>query len=325
MTRPKVLFALPILQEAMDKLAEEADIIMAESVDEDYMAEAAAEVDAILVRGVVKITEKVIRSAKNLKVIARHGVGCDSIDVAVATELGIPVVYSPGSNTNSVAEHALALLLAVAKQLRQSDIALRGGNYDSRLKTRTVELQGKTLGVVGLGNIGRRFILICQNGFGMKVVGYDPYVDKKALAEAGLKVEVVDSLADVLQEADFVSLHAPSLPDTYKIMGREQFARMKESAFFINAARGPLVDEDALYEALQKGEIAGAGIDVFDPEPPAKDNPLFQLPNVVVTPHTAANGDQALRNMAFMAVNNMLQVLRGEEPVNVFNREVMGK
>jgi D-3-phosphoglycerate dehydrogenase len=323
MSKPKVLFVLPIHEEAMQLMAEEAEVIMAESTEEDYLAEKVVDVDAIMVRGVVPITAKIINAAKKCKVIGRHGVGCDNIDVAQATAAGIPVIYCPGANTNSVAEHTASLMLAVAKQVRSSDEALRrDGNYDCRLKIQTVELREKTLGLVGLGNIGRTFASICQHGFGMNIIAYDPYVNMETVQAAGLAVKLTDSLEELLQAADFVSLHAPAMPETYKMIGKRELQLMKKTAFLINAARGSLVDENALFAALKEGEIAGAGLDVFDPEPPAADNPLYTLPNVVVTPHTAANGDQALRNMAFMAVKGTLQVLKGERPANVFNPEV---
>ncbi|MGI6574860.1 MAG: hydroxyacid dehydrogenase [bacterium] len=321
MAKPKVLFIQPIHEDGMDRMAQVAEIIMAERVDEDYVAKAAADVDAIIVR-VSPITEKIIKAAKNLKVIGRHGVGYDNIDIAAATAAGVPVVYAPGTNTNAVAEQAIALMFALAKHLVPAHEALKqNGDYGYRLRVRSCELKGKTLGLVGLGNIGRRVAAFCQLGFGMKVVGTDPFLNEEAIKAAGLEIEVTD-LDGVLQAADFVSLHAPAKPDTYKIIGKRELKLMKKTAYLINTARGPLVDEAALLEALQEGEIAGAGLDVFDPEPPQGDNPIFQLPNVVVTPHMAAHSNESLSVMALTVVENVIQVLNGERPKDFVNPEV---
>lgn len=276
--------------------------------------------DAILVR-TTPITREVLEAAPRLKVVGRHGVGVDNIDVAAATELGIPVVYAPGSNTLAVAEHAVMLMLALAKNVFSADRALRTEhNFASRFTIPSTELAGKTLGLIGFGKIGQAVAKRCGLGFEMRVIAYDPYLN--AEAAKALDVTPASSVDEVLEQADVVSLHAPATPENYHLIGREQLQKMRPHALLINTARGPLVDEKALYEALKAGRIAGAGLDVFDPEPPEPSNPLFELPNVIVTPHMAAHTDESLRRMATWAAEGILQVLRGEYPTRIFNPEV---
>lgn len=318
----KVLLTQPIHPDAIARLREEAEVVIAESTEESVVKKAIKDADGAIVR-VSPFTRAIIESGDKLKVIGRHGVGLDNIDVKAATEHNIPVVYAPGSNTNAVAEHAVTLMLALAKKLLQAHTALsRRGDYQCRLTIRTGEIKDKVVGIVGLGQIGRRVAAICQHGFGAKLITYDPYLSQETLQSSGLKVKVVAKLDDLLQEADFVSLHAPATPDNLKLIGTRELALMKKSAFLINTGRGELVDEEALYQALTQGIISGAGLDVFDPEPPEQGNPLFGLPNVVVTPHMAAHSEEGLRMMAMMAAEQVLQVLRGERPPHLANPQI---
>jgi D-3-phosphoglycerate dehydrogenase len=259
------------------------------------------------------------RAGQSLKVIARHGIGVDNVDLAAATARGILVVNTPDAPTESTAEHAVALLLALAKQVAAGDRNLRGTANIPHNRLQGTELRGRVLGVVGFGRIGRRVAEICGQGLQMRVIAFDPYLaDSQA---AATKVETVDSLAALLAQADVVSLHPALTPETRQLIGQPELGRMKPTAFLINVSRGPVVDEVALIEALESGQLAGAAMDVFDPEPPAPDNPLFRLPNVVATPHISSFTDLGRQAMSQGAVEQTLQVLRGERPPFLVNPE----
>ena len=259
------------------------------------------------------------RAGPSLKVIARHGIGVDNVDLAAATERGILVVNTPDAPTESTAEHAVALLLALAKQVAAGDRNLRGAANIPHSRLQGTELRGRVLGVVGFGRIGRRVAEICGDGLQMQVIAFDPYLNQ-ALAPM-TEVEVVDNLETLLDRADVVSLHPALTPKTRHLIGQPELHRMKPTAFLINVSRGPVVDEVALVEALEAGQLAGAAMDVFDPEPPASDNPLFRLPNVVATPHISSFTDLGRQAMSQGAVEQTLQVLRGERPSSLVNSE----
>ncbi|MCR4442465.1 MAG: hydroxyacid dehydrogenase [Peptococcaceae bacterium] len=318
----KVLLIQPIHHDAIAKLMEEAEVVIAESTEESAVKKAIKDVKGVIVR-VTPLTRAIIESGEKLRVIGRHGVGLDNIDLKAATEYRIPVVYAPGSNTNAVAEHTVTLMLALAKKLFKAHMALtQRGDYQCRLSIKTSEIKDKVIGIVGFGQIGRRVAAICQYGFGAKLIAYDPYLSPEILQSSRLEVKVVDKLDDLLREADYVSLHAPATPDNFKLIGARELSLMKQSAFLINTARGELIDEEALYQALTQGIISGAGLDVFDPEPPEQKNPLFSLSNVVVTPHMAAHSEEGLRMMAMMVAEQVLQVLRGERPPCLANPQI---
>jgi D-3-phosphoglycerate dehydrogenase len=255
------------------------------------------------------------RAGSSLKVIARHGIGVDNVDLAAATERGILVVNTPDAPTESTAEHAVALLLALAKQVAAGDRNLRGTANIPHSRLQGTELRGRVLGVVGFGRIGRRVAEICGQGLQMRVIAFDPYMT------AMTDVEVVDSLETLLDRADFVSLHPALTAETRHLIGQPELRRMKPTAFLINVSRGPVVDEVALIKALESGQLAGAAMDVFDPEPPSPDNPLFRLPNVVATPHISSFTDLGRQAMSQGAVEQTLQVLRGDRPPFLVNPE----
>lgn len=272
-----------------------------------------------LVVRTARITASVIEAGDSLQVIGRHGVGYDNIDVATATRRGIPVVITPEANVESVAEHTVGCLLALAKRIGEADRELRRGNFGARLTHTGSELHGKTLGLVGLGRIGCRVAEICRAAFAMRLLAYDPYVAPEHAAE--LCVELVGDLDALLAAADFVSLHAPLTAETRGLIGARQLATMKRTAYLVNTARGGLVDEAALIEALRAGSIAGAALDVFAQEPPPADSPLWALDNVIVTPHMASHTQEGLRRMAVDVAEEVLRVLRGERPKWVVNPE----
>lgn len=323
--KKKVLLFQLIHPDAINRLQEEAEVIIAENTQESVLIDAIRDADGAIVR-VSPFTRAIIEAGTNLKVIGRHGVGLDNIDVEAATEYLIPVVYGPGSNTIAVAEHTVTLMLAVLKKLLFAHTELtQKGNYQCRLTTRTTEIKDKVVGIVGLGQIGKRVAAICQDGFGAKIIAYDPFITQEMVENSNMKVKITRDLEELLKTADIVSVHAPANPANQKLFGSKEFGIMKKTAILINTGRGELVDEKALYEALVQGQISGAGLDVFDPEPPDSNNTLFSLDNVVVTPHMAAHSEEGLRMMAMMVAEQVLQVLRGERPPHLANPQVWDK
>lgn len=282
---------------------------IADNVEKATLLQDVAECDAILTRSNATIDADVIRAAKNIKIISKYGVGLNNIDVEEATRLGIQVTNTPEANANVVAEHVLALMLTLSKRIKIMDQETRKGNFAIRSEIYSEDLEGKTLGIIGLGRIGQLVSAKAHYGFDMHIIGYDPYA-----TQVPDYVKQVKSLDDILEQSDFISLHLPLLPTTKHIISREEFKKMKKSAFFINASRGGTVDEHALVEALKANEIAGAGLDVFEIEPPNHKEELFTLENLIVTPHSAALSTEGAVKMAVHAAIQVDQVLRGEQP-----------
>lgn len=295
----------------IEVLAEKADLVMARSLDEDILIEQVKDVDAIVIRANGAVTARLMDAAPKLKVVGRHGVGVDAIDLQAAKARGIVVCNTPDANLESVAEQAVGFMLAISKQILRADTALRQSRWNVRYEYIGQELFRRTLGLVGMGRIGSRVAEICHLAFQMPVLYYDvvayPDLEEKLHAE---KV----SLEEVLEQADYVSLHVPLLPSTKGLIGKDQLARMKPGAILINTARGGVVDETALIEALDSGHLGGAGLDVFATEPTPADNPLFNSEIVVLTPHMAAHTDDALKAMSMVA-QDIIRVLEGQEPV----------
>jgi phosphoglycerate dehydrogenase-like enzyme len=247
-----------------------------------------------------------------LKLVIRHGIGYNAVDVPAATTRGILAANTPDGPTESTAEHAVGLLLAIAKRIVKSDFVLRTNQPWTRADLRGVELLDQLLGVVGYGRIGRRVTEICALGLKMRVIVYDPYLTK--IPELPEGVKMVNSLAELLSQADFVTLHIPLTPDTHHFIGERELRLMKPGSYLINASRGPVLDEAALIRVLEDGHLAGAGLDVYDIEPPEPDNPLLQMTNVVNTPHVASNTPQGSWRMSQSVVDQVLQLLAGERP-----------
>lgn len=256
-----------------------------------------------------------------LRVISRTGIGVDNVVIPDATARGIAVCNTPDAPTVSTAEHTVTLMLSVAKQVKRMERALRTQqNTDFFSMYEGLEVHGLQLGLVGIGRIGGRVAVIAQT-LGMRVTAYDPYVGPDRAAALGITPAA--SLDEVLQTSDVVSLHVPLTPDTRKMMNTGRFARMKPGAIFINAARGGLVDEAALLDALERGHLRGAGLDVFDPEPPAPDNPLLHRDDVTATPHVAGVTTAGKERMWRLALDNALKILCGERPDGILNPEVL--
>lgn len=279
----------------------------------------ALEADGIVLRTNLKVSGEVIRAAKNLKIISRTGAGVDNIDLAAADKAGVMICNTPAVNNVSVAEHAVALMLSLAKQLPLLDTCVRTPDrWKERLKNHGVELFGKTLGVVGIGAIGSLAARICANGFGMRILVFDPYADPSRFPEYAFV-----GLPELFSSSDFITLHCPSLPDTRGLVNHELIGRMKPSAYLVNCARGDVVDTAALYDALAHGRIAGAGLDVFAEEPIPTADALLSLPNVIVSPHAAALTKEASQKMSIEACRQVIDYFEGRTPPFVyrFNRE----
>ena len=291
MKAPKVLVADPISQSGLDELARDSALEVTKStrLTEAALIELIPEFSAVVVRSETKITAAVLHAGAQLRVVGRAGVGVDNVDVETATRRGVIVMNAPGGNTVSTAEHAFSLLLCAARKIPQADAAVRSGKW-SRKEFQGVELYNKTLGIIGMGRIGselsRRAI-----AFGMRVLAFDPYLS--ATRARTLQVELVDDLGDLLQDADFITLHTPLTPETHHLLNAARFSQTKRGVRLINCARGGLIDESALAEALQSGQVAAAALDVFEREPLPADSPLRQAPNLVLTPHLGASTAEA--------------------------------
>lgn len=294
------------------------EIKMPRDTSEDVLIEEVKDCDAILVR-MANITEKVIRAGKKLKVISRFGVGVNNVDIKTASELSIQITNAPESNKNTVAEYTMGLIVALAKKFFLYDRELRKGNFNIR-DILGIDLAGKVLGIVGLGSIGKLLALKASKGFGIKVIGFKRHIDEESKSLD--YVELTDSLDYLLENSDFVSLNVPLTKATTRIIGKRELSLMKEGAFLINTARGEVVDNDALCNALLNKQIAGAATDVFDGEIPSKDNPIFKMENVIVTPHSAAHTIEAMKRMSVHAAIGIHEVLSGDKPswpVNIKN------
>jgi D-3-phosphoglycerate dehydrogenase len=264
------------------------------------LAGAVAGADGLVVRSETKVTAGLLESAGRLRVIGRAGVGVDNIDVAAATGRGVVVMNAPDGNTMTTAEHTLALLLALARRVPQGQASLKAGRWE-RKKFVGVELRGKTLGIVGLGRIGR-VVASRAVGFEMKVLAFDPFVAPEQLREQGIELA---TLEEVCERSDFITVHSPLTPETRGLIGAREFARMKAGVRVINCARGGLVDERALYEAIKEGRVAGAALDVFEEEPPPSEHPLLSLEEVVATPHLGASTREAQEGVAVIVAEQM--------------------
>jgi len=302
-----------------DLLREKAEIFFARSFEEVSLIKEVREMDGIVIRANGKVSRILMDSAAKLKVIGRHGVGVENIDLEAATEKGIWVVNTPDANDTSVAEHFFGLALMLSKMLKKADIALHEGRFEARYQYIGRELHGKTLGILGFGKIGRAIGRIGHKGFDMRVLYYDAIQYEKVEKEIqAVKV----SLEEVLSQSDYISINLPMLPETKGLLKEREFGLMKPSAYIINLARGPIWDEKSLYSVLKEGRIAGAASDVYEVEPATKDHPLLQLENFIGTPHMAAHTDEALRRMSFVA-EDVIRVLEGKAPVHPVNPVVV--
>lgn len=310
----RILVADPLADDGVDRLRQVADVEVRTKQTEDQLVDLVAGFDAMVVRSETKVTARILEAGRNLKVVGRAGVGVDNIDVTAATRKGILVVNAPRGNIIAAAEHTIALLTALARNVPQADASVRRGEW-TRSKFTGTEIRGKVLGLIGLGNIGSEVAKRAQ-GLELEVIAYDPAVPDERAEQ--FNVQLV-TLVDLLQRADFISVHAPLIDSTRNLLNAERLALCKPSARLVNAARGGIVDEAALATALTEGRIAGAAFDVFEKEPIPADNPLLAAPNFIATPHVAASTTEAQTSVAFDVAEEVLAVLNGELPRYAIN------
>ncbi len=325
MVKPRILQILSMYHEAGEAILHEgAEVIRTDNYEVSHLCELAKDVDGIVLRAPVKITREIIDAASRVKVISGAGVGLDNIDVRYATEKGIPVLHAPSVNAISTAEHAVMLIMALGKSLVPFHQEMSKGNYSSRMILKTHECKGKRVGIIGFGSIAKEVARRVKLGLEMEVTVWVRQYDhsKHGLAEQ-LGISVTSDLDEVFAQSDFVSLHIPLNEQTRGSINRHHFSLMKPTAYLVNTARGGVVNHDDLYEALKTGRIAGAGLDVFDPEPPRPDLPLLSLPNVIVTPHVGGTTVECNYIMATTVAKNVLRVLAGEKPEFIGNPEVL--
>ena len=316
--KPLVVLAGAIHPAGVELLESEARVVIVEDLSEAGVIAAAQEAEAILFRIKPHCTERLMASCPKLKVVGRYGVGLDTVDLKAATRLGIAVVHAPGSNSNAVAEHAIMVMLCAIKQFVPMDRSTRAGQWRAGFRG-IGELKGLTLGIIGVGNIGSRVAHLAR-GFGMRVLGYDPYVPVDELRRR--EVEPIADLSTLLGQADIVTCHTPLTGETEHMINGKTIAQMKDRAILINTSRGKVHDERALFEALTHGKLRAAGLDVWEEEPVPAGNPLLKLDNVAATPHMAGVSEQASRNIATQVAAEILRVLRGEKPTVLGNPDL---
>jgi D-3-phosphoglycerate dehydrogenase len=317
--KPRVFLREKIASAGLDLLGSACEVIGPWKDGIEPASEMLATADAVIVRP-HKIGEAEFAAASRLKVVAKHGVGLDAIDVPAATARKIAVVFTPEANSNAVAEHTIALMLALARQIAPVSRAIGEDRFADRSRYEGVEVAGRTLGVIGLGRIGSRVAEIARNGFGMEVIGYDPFLPADALRPAAQRVGSLDAL---LAKADFLSLHVPLSAETLHIIDAASLARLKPGCRIVNTSRGAVIDEAALVEALETGAVAGAALDVFEKEPLPADHPLCSAPNTLLTPHISSSTAEALERMALDAARGVIDVLGGRRPRYLVNPEAL--
>ena len=307
-----VLLFEPVHQCGLDHLKKnDCNILWSEGFETKQILAAVVNADAILARAQGSINGEIMDGAPKLKVIGRHGIGVDNIDVPAASLHGIHVVNTPQAPVEAVAEYVVMSLIALPRRLSQADRATRTGDWGFRNRVHAPELLNKTLGIIGFGRIGRRIAEICALGFGMQVVYADAF-PAPLEEEKRLRVHRIE-INELLSISDYISLNVPLLDNTYHLLNKDAFARMKSNAIVVNCSRGPVIDETALLEALQSGQIAGAVIDVFEQEPVAINNPLLTLDNVLVSPHYSGHSQESAQKMAMVAAD-IVRVLNGHKP-----------
>lgn len=298
-----------------------AEFRKGECTTEDQVIELAGDVDAIIVQ-YAPLTARVMDHLPRCRSMTRYGIGVDNVDVPAATERGIWVTNVPGFCAHEVAEHTLALVLSLVRRLRRLDRSVRDGQWETiGLMRPTRRMSALTLGLIGFGQVAR-VVATCARGFDMRVIATAPRTTAETMAAHGVAKVTLD---DLLAESDFVSLHLPVTTETRHLIDARRLRLMKPSAYLLNTSRGALVDEGALIEALQDGRIAGAGLDVLAKEPPAPDNPLLAMDNVIITPHASYYSDDALAFLQTAVAEEAVRVLRGERPRNPVNPEVVAR
>ncbi|MFT3985177.1 MAG: hydroxyacid dehydrogenase [Lachnospiraceae bacterium] len=305
----KLVMTQTICPEGLQLLEKDTEVYVADDGNPNRYMEEMKDADALIVR-IGSCDKNVIANSPKLKVIGRTGVGYDSVDVEAATKSGIPVVITPGANNRSVAEHAVAMMFTIAKNLVEARNEMETGNWAIRDAGKAFELLNKKIGFIGLGAIGRETQDICKK-IGMLTAGYDPLLSKEIIE--GMGCEYYGSYREMLRDCDIISIHVPLLDSTRNMIGANELSMMKSSGILINCSRGGIVNESDLADALNKGILAGAGMDVFVKEPPETDSPLLKAKNLLYSPHSAAQTKEAVINMAQMCVKGCQAILREEK------------
>lgn len=315
-----ILITDKMAEEAIQLLKDAGHDVTFDEMEGDTLLKEISKYDALMVRGRTKVKEEIVKAGVKgrLKVIGRAGIGVDNVDIETAAKERLKVVNAPTGATNSVAELTITHMLSLSRNLTKADSTMKKGEW-AKKQLRGNELYGKTLGLIGCGNIGKLTAKFAQ-AFNMSVIGYDPFISKEDMQKDEIKK--VEDLGELMKTADFISLHLPHTSATHYIVNKEMLSKMKPSAYLINCARGGTVDEKALYDALKNGKIAGAGIDVFENEPP-KDSPLLQLDNVVLTPHIGANTKEGQIRAGTVCAEQIIKVLNGETPDFWVNKHLM--
>jgi D-3-phosphoglycerate dehydrogenase len=326
LTQPKrILLPQAIEAEAVDLIKNAGiEILLSPDPKPETVQPLMKGIQGIILRTGIKMSRELMRHGDDLWVISRTGAGVDNVDVPAATEMGILVTSVPTANTNSVVEHTLALILSLVKQLPLMDREVREDHFNIRYKNIPRDLGGKTLGVLGLGRIGSELARICHHSFGMRILGYDPYLTPEAKAPLEAWIEFSE-MERIFRESDVISLHIPLLPATQKLVGGRELGWMKPEAFLVNTSRGGIIDEAALIECLRERRIAGAGVDVFAQEPPEKNHPFKKLENVILTPHAAGLTRESVVRMGLEAARSAIAVLQGRRPEGVVNPEIFSQ
>jgi len=316
-----ILLSEPIEESAVKLLEGKAQVVVSPDPSDATVGRLLEGADALILRTATRVTREMLQKARRLKVVSRTGGGLNNVDVEAATEHRVVVCGVKGPQDRYVAEHAVMMMGALAKHFSYLDGQTRKGNFRSRFEYRPMGLAGKRVGLIGMGRIGRIVADMCVKAFGMEVWAFDPYVDAGSLKDKTIVLR--HDVSEVIKTADFLSLHVPLTDETQGLIGKEQLAMMKSTAFLINTSRGEIVQESALVDALTRGVIAGAGMDVFEKEPPDAHNPLFRFENVIFTPHTAALTKDGVIQLAEGAAYNALRVLAGLKPTYSPNWEIV--
>ncbi len=302
----RILISDPLSEAGIDKLKNvaEFDVEVNTSLTPEELREVVKEFDALVIRSATKVTSDVINAGEKLKVIARAGIGLDNVDIEAATRKGIVVMNTPEGNVITTAEHTIAMILAVSRNIPQANASLKSGKWEKK-KFRGKEVFNKVLGIIGVGRIGR-VVADRAKGLKMRVIAYDPYISSEVVERLGIEAVSFDEL---LARSDYITVHTPLTQETRNLLNKEAFQKVKKGVFIINCARGGIVNEDDLVEAIKEGTVAGAAVDVFTVEPPPQDHPLLQLDKVIVTPHLGASTDEAQENVALAVADQVIDYL----------------
>ena len=311
----KILLSETISDEGLSLLLGKADVVLAGGCSEEAVLADIKDIYGIVLKSKTKITRRIIESASELRIISRTGAGYDNVDIQAASDHNVMVCNLPGINAVSVAEHTMAFIFALAKKIPEMDGFVRNGKWNKRSELISTELEGKTLGIMGLGQIGYRVMKLAQ-AFGMKTLVSDPFVEKKYAGQTAFAA----SLEELFTVSDFITVHIPNMAQTRHLVSKDLLCLMKQGAFIVNTSRGEVIDEKALIGVLEQNRISGAALDVFENEPLALDHPFIKMKNVILSPHIAALTKECGAKMTLEAVSQVVECLEGKIPPHIVNR-----